>query len=522
MSASSDGETEEKIIDHEEGGDTSKLLPQEEHDDEVGSDDDVDDQTRIQVTYALLLLVKSLASVVANNLEVVYIGHIRGDAYTGQAQMAAWSIGASADSWYGGAESLWGGLTAQIGHAFGARDTVRVKKLMRMAYTTALLSGLLVWVISYSLTPYILRNAFDPEPAVYDYAVNFVYMHMSGNLAMYIHNAQEQMIRGLQHMKVFTAISLMRSFYMALSNYFTVIVFDGFGMGGLFGEAMASSSRNHFVFILCTLFLFRSTKTAKFRGLRQVNLVQDDWRPFLCDGAALLAMHYAGSASRFINPILTSRLGTIALGARIITSHIAMWPSTISTVLNTLVTVLGSKYLGQRKVELYHSFIGRLFCITLSAALFFGFGFWAVGDYAYMMYTDDSDTLEVCRSCTLVLICGFLAGISGSVVTGMVYAAQEFRWLAAIQIVTELVVYLPIVWLVQSNYFGELSLPKLLWVEFVVELSRIALQAVVAVRSLRRARGPGYSQVAGGSLDSPPSSDVPDEPKQQERSVYSP
>lgn len=41
-----------------------------------------------------------------------------------------------------------------------------------------------MWVFCYSLTPYIIQAAFEPEPAVYTYTVNFVYMHMAGNMAM--------------------------------------------------------------------------------------------------------------------------------------------------------------------------------------------------------------------------------------------------------------------------------------------------------------------------------------------------
>ena len=68
----------------------------------------------------------------------------------------------------------------------------------------------------------------------------------------------------------------------------------------------------------------------------------------------------------------------------------------------------------------------------------------------------------------------------------MVYAAREFRWLAVIQICTELVVYLPFVGLAQAGYFGELELSSLLWVDVAVEASRIVCQGLVALRGMRR------------------------------------
>ena len=110
---------------------------------------------------------------------------------------------------------------------------------------------------------------------------------------------------------------------------------------------------------------------------------------------------------------------------------------------------------------------------------------------------------------------GFLVGILRSLVTGMIYAVREFRWLATIQVVTEVGVYLPIVGLVQFGYFGDLSLPKLLWMELAVELSRLFLQAMLATHSLRRSTT-SYSKVAD-EITMSPSSDKPDEP-----SVYSP
>ena len=204
------------------------------------------------------------------------------------------------------------------------------------------------------------------------------------------------------------------------------------------GEAIASSSRNHMVFFLCSLFLFRSSKVKDERGDRYsprgVALTRADWRGFLRDGGALVVMHYAGSASRFITPILTSRLGRVALGARIITSHIASWPHIISTVLNTLVIVLGSKYLGAAKVQIYRRFVGRLLFLTAVVSMLAAAGFAVAANKAYEMYTDDEETVTYCRSCTVVLVVSFALSILGSVANGMVYAAREFRWLAVIQI----------------------------------------------------------------------------------------
>ena len=112
------------------------------------------------------------------------MGHIRADADSGSAQMAAYSVGEAFCGWFTELEHLWAGLAAQVGSAFGAGDEQHVMVLMRMGLTTAAVCGAVAWSIVFPFGKVLLEAAFVMHQDVHDYAVPFVYAHMLGNFTM--------------------------------------------------------------------------------------------------------------------------------------------------------------------------------------------------------------------------------------------------------------------------------------------------------------------------------------------------
>ena len=161
---------------------------------------------RVQAEFAVCLLLASLANAIALNLEAGYVGHIRADADTGSAQMAAFSVGSSFCSWFTELEMLWSGLAAQIGTAYGAGERAKVAKFMRMGFVVATCCGIAAWLIVFPFGAWLVEWAFVMHDDVRDYAIPFVYIHILGNFSMYIHNAAECMMQGMQHIKAFSLI----------------------------------------------------------------------------------------------------------------------------------------------------------------------------------------------------------------------------------------------------------------------------------------------------------------------------
>ena len=243
-----------------------------------------------------------------------------------------------------------------------------------------------------------------------------------------LHNAMECMIQGMQHIKAYSTIYSLRGVYMAVVNYFAILYFEG----GIFGEAVASATRNTFTLCMCVYFL-RTHPDAKRYDPRSVHPTKEQWRDFLENGGWLLAMGIAGHLSKFLQPMMTSRLqeeeAEHALGAKLITGRIGTYPHIITKVLLTVVVVLGSKYLGAGKADLYKQFIKQLLSATAGVSAVVAVLFFMSSTWIYSIYTDHEAILAECNRVTVAITCQFFIGICSAVVTGMCFASQQFKQL---------------------------------------------------------------------------------------------
>jgi Na+-driven multidrug efflux pump len=243
-----------------------------------------------------------------------------------------------------------------------------------------------------------------------------------------LHNAMEGMIQGMQHIKAYSTIYALRGVYMGVVNYFAILYFEG----GIFGEAVASATRNTFTFCMCLYFL-RTHPDAKRYDPRLVHPTKEKWRDFLENGCWLLAMGIAGHLSKFLQPMLTSRLqeeeAEHALGAKLIVGRIGTYPHIVTKVLLTVVVVLGSRYLGSGKADLYKRFITQLLSATGGLSALVATMFFMASSWIYSIYTDHEEILLECNRVTLPVTCQFFIGICSAVVTGMCFASQQFKQL---------------------------------------------------------------------------------------------
>lgn len=389
---------------------------------EFGDDGDPKSDARQQVYFILLFLVGGIAGSFSNNLESIYIGHIRtcadadafkclhghckspfanasnitcpqlvndvrapcgeewpawtkppkmhhdmhntelktvGDACplscnlcrtskaneNAPAQLAAYSLIESFLGWFGGLGSLWGGLTPKIARCVGVGDEEGAGRLLKMSFICCFFATAVAWGIIYPFGEIIVKGAFAPTAAVLHYSIPFMWVHAAGIFFGYIQSVCEGAISGLQYVTVGTLIGLVRSLYMGISNYFTIIVWDGFGVSGVFGEGCASASRHCVILSSCLAFLFCYSPNRHLRICAGPLQNNRDWKPFLRDGIILMANSYFASVGQFLNPILTSRMkgsvGTLALGARTIVDQVSEYPGLIGGVISQVVIILG-------------------------------------------------------------------------------------------------------------------------------------------------------------------------------------
>eukprot|EP01047_Picozoa_sp_COSAG01_P060692 COSAG01_NODE_7476_length_3195_cov_4.496770_2_plen_265_part_00 len=214
-----------------------------------------------------------------------------------------------------------------------------------------------------------------------------------------------------------------------------------------------------------------------------------EWRRFLIDGCTLLANSYLAYASAIIQPIVTARLGggggqagVAALGARTILTQVGNYPATVAAVVSQVIMVLGAKYLGEasrRSITVYLRFVRNIFLAATLVTAVLSVGFFFFADAIYRVWTSDAETLKLCHSVTPLIVYNIASSIATAVVSAMLWSAQEFQWITAINIGTEYTCYVPMMALVESNVFGEISLFQLQLPQLVQSIVSLLAQLVL-------------------------------------------
>ena len=123
----------------------------------------------------------------------------------------------------------------------------------------------------------------------------------------------------------------------------------------------------------------------------------------------------AGHLSKFLQPMLTSRLpeaeAEAALGAKLITGRIESYPHIITKVLLWVVVVLGARYIGEGKLDVYKRFVRGLIAWTGGLSILTSCIFFAISSWVYSMYTDHETIRAECESVTPALAAKFCVGI---------------------------------------------------------------------------------------------------------------
>eukprot|EP01048_Picozoa_sp_COSAG05_P013999 COSAG05_NODE_1545_length_4590_cov_2.623692_2_plen_201_part_00 len=155
-----------------------------------------------------------------------------------------------------------------------------------------------------------------------------------------------------------------------------------------------------------------------------------------------------------------------------------------------------SGWLSCKCVELarlrYLLFVQRLAIFTVVAATGLGLALWLGAESIYGLFTTSHETVVLCRAVTPIVLANVVCNIGGAVIAGMIYAAQEFRWLTAINIAVQFAVYLPAIVLAEHGVFGrdqatgQVGLLQLMIPDLLQALCVIACQLMLVGTKVRR------------------------------------
>ncbi len=306
---------------------------------------------------------------------------------------------------------------------------------------------------------------------------------MFGNFAMFLHSVLEGWLQGLQEIPAYATIMSFRALYMATSNYFTIIVFGW----GIVGEAVASASRNVLVLVACAYAYSQSQHAVRLQW-RTARPEREEWHEFFRTGVSLAALALFSNLAALVTPMMAARLENAdsAQAALGIASRIQGFPGIISKVMFTIVTVLGSRYLGGNRIDVLKRFVTQLVYGGVAMAALGGVLFYTTAESLFSLYTNNNDVLPELNSLKLAMVLRFEIGMCTAIIQGVLYAAHKFKDMAMIGLVVQCTVYFPLMLTTTRCTFGEPTLLSLMAVDCVAEAARLAgmLQLVLETEIL--------------------------------------
>ena len=155
-----------------------------------------------------------------------------------------------------------------------------------------------------------------------------------------------------------------------------------------------------------------------------------DWKIFSKHSLYLLIAGYFGVADQQVNTILISRMGTVDMAGNSLIGTMMSYPFIFSSAFGTVISTLGSKYIGQRDDRAYLRL--GIIMIVISGIIGATLGMVVVfyADDLLSFFTQEQDVIDVIKPVFPIVVPYIAAGMVRSVMYGMAWAMQEFGYIA--------------------------------------------------------------------------------------------
>lgn len=393
---------------------------------------------RRQLFFTFLLIGSALTGTVCHSLETSFIGHLGSDS------MAARSITFSIMSYFYGITSMWSAISTKIGRAVGANDNIAIAKYFKMGIILGFGSGVVTWGLLYPFGPLMMRKIYSLKASTYDLAWPYMYIHAIGQPLDYLNWVGRACLQGLQQLKYYTLMHFLDGLASGLSNYVAINLLHY----GINGSATVHVMRQVLFIFLIYGYLYRyfrekernsgtqqltSDGKANTIDIRGAVVEWKDWAIFSKHSLYLLISGYFSVADQQVNTILVAKMGSNDLAGNSLIGTMMSYPYIFSSAFGTVISTLGSKYIGQRDDVAYL----RLGLTMILISSMMGLGIGAIilffADDLLEFFTDDQDVITVIKPVFPVIVPYVAAGMVRSVMYGMAWAMQEFKLMAVIE-----------------------------------------------------------------------------------------
>lgn len=282
----------------------------------------------------------------------------------------------------------------------------------------------------------------EGKPHVLSLAVTYLYIHTVGMSLDYLCGVGSGVVQGMQQLSYYCFLGFFESIYQGFSNWVAINVLGW----GIAGSAAAHVSRKLCMFFLIYGYLYRlfskETREESKSEMWSAKVQWSDWAIFSKHSFYLLFSGYMGVADQQVNTLLIAKMGTVDMAGNSLIGTMMSYPFIFSTAFGTVISTLGSRYIGERDDRSYLRL--GLLMIVISGIIGASLGGVVVffADDLLNFFTQEQDVVDVIKPVFPIVVPYIAAGMVRSVMYGMAWAMQEFGYIAIFEGISTCV-YIP-------------------------------------------------------------------------------
>jgi len=250
----------------------------------------------------------------------------------------------------------------------------------------------------------------EDKPHVYSMAVTYLYIHTIGMSLDYLCGVGSGVVQGMQQLMYYCFLGFFESIYQGFSNWLAINVLGW----GIAGSAAAHVSRKACMFVLIYGYLYKlfqsEARDAAKGEMWSAKIEWSDWKIFSKHSFYLLFSGYMGVADQQVNTLLIARMGTVDMAGNSLIGTMMSYPFIFSNAFSTVISTLGSKYVGQRDDRAYLRL--GLLMIVISGIIGATLGTVVVffADDLLNFFTQEQDVIDVIKPVFPIVVPYIAAG----------------------------------------------------------------------------------------------------------------
>jgi len=250
----------------------------------------------------------------------------------------------------------------------------------------------------------------EGKPHVYSMAVTYLYIHTIGMSLDYLCGVGSGVVQGMQQLMYYCFLGFFESIYQGFSNWLAINVLGW----GIAGSAAAHVSRKACMFVLIYGYLYKlfqsEARDAAKGEMWSAKIEWSDWKIFSKHSFYLLFSGYMGVADQQVNTLLIARMGTVDMAGNSLIGTMMSYPFIFSNAFSTVISTLGSKYVGQRDDRAYLRL--GLLMIVISGIIGATLGTVVVffADDLLNFFTQEQDVIDVIKPVFPIVVPYIAAG----------------------------------------------------------------------------------------------------------------